>query len=308
MKGIIATIILLTGSVVTAFLLPHLKTPIILALSYGLAALGISVLMRAGQVSFGHAMYVCLAAYSVAFIAKAYPGIDGLVLIVCGVAISTIAGAIIGIFVSKYREIFFGMLNLAISMVLFAVIGKYYNITGGSDGMMISRPSFIGFELERDGFETLLLITTTVSILLVTYFIERFFNSPAGKFLCAIKTNETRLEYIGVSARFVFWKGYVISSSLCGLAGAIFALVQGLVTPEMGYWLKSGELVFISLLGGVAHSFGAIIGAMAFEFLKMYAAILMTDYWHMILGSTLILIIYFAPGGISGWLKNKKYI
>jgi ABC-type branched-subunit amino acid transport system permease subunit len=142
--------------------------------------------------------------------------------------------------------------------------------------------------------------------LLVIFGVQRFFESSGGQALAAIKTNETRLEYLGISARKVLWKGYVLSASLCGLSGSLFGLSQGLVTPEMGYWLRSGEFVFIAILGGAGHAIGAFVGALLYEFLKMYAAALVSGSWQLVLGVILIVIIYFLPKGLTGLLRKRK--
>lgn len=289
-----------------AMAFPWLKIPLILSLCYGLAALGIVVLLKAGQISFGHAMYACISGYVVAFVGNRYPGADGIVLIVLGTLASVIAGMLIGAFVVRYREIFFGMLNLAISMVLFTVLGKFYAFTGGTDGLRINRPTLLGVELSRDPFEIALLVLVLVISVVTVWGIQRYFQSSGGQALAAIKTNETRLEYLGVSAKKLLWKGYVLSASLCGLSGALFGLSQGLVTPEMGYWLRSGEFVFIAILGGTGHAVGAFVGALLYEFLRMYAAALVSGSWQLVLGATLIVIIYFLPRGVTGLLKSRK--
>lgn len=289
-----------------AMAFPWLKIPLILSLCYGLAALGIVVLLKAGQISFGHAMYACISGYVVAFVGHHFPGADGILLIILGTLASVVAGMLIGAFVVRYREIFFGMLNLAISMVLFTVLGKFYAITGGTDGLRISRPTLLGVELSRDPFEIALLVLVVAVSLVSIWGVQRYFLSSGGQALAAIKTNETRLEYLGVSAKKVLWKGYVLSASLCGLSGSLFGLSQGLVTPEMGYWLRSGEFVFIAILGGAGHAVGAFVGAILYEFLKMYAAALVSGSWQLVLGAILIVIIYFLPKGITGLLNRRK--
>jgi len=287
-------------------LAPWMKTPVIVALSYGLAALGVAVLMRAGQVSFGHAMYACISAYTVAFLARRFPGIDALLLVVAGTVASLVAGALIGLFVVRYREIFFGMLNLALSMVLFSLLGKFYEITGGTDGLRIDRPTLAGIVFERAGYETALLLVTLVVSLLCGWLVQRFFASAAGEALAGVKTNETRLEYLGMSAQRILWNGYVISAGLVGLSGALGALLQGLVTPETGYWLRSGEFVFVAILGGAAHALGAFVGAIAFEAIKLIAAAYLASVWQLLLGGVLIAVILLAPEGIIGVLLKPK--
>ncbi|WP_311970185.1 branched-chain amino acid ABC transporter permease [Pseudomonas baltica] len=285
---------------------PWLKLPLILALCYGLAALGIVVLLRAGQISFGHAMYACISGYTVAYLSVRYPGLDGFALIALGTLASVVAGMLIGAFVVRYREIFFGMLNLALSMVLFTLLGKFYAYTGGTDGLRVARPTLLGFDLARNGFETALLVLVLVCAVLVIWGVQRYLRSSAGEALMAMKSNETRLEYLGISARKLLWQGYVLSAGLCGLSGSLFGLSQGLVTPEMGYWLRSGEFVFIAILGGSGHALGAFVGALLYEFLKMYAAVLVSGAWQLLVGATLIVIIYFLPSGLSGLLHKRR--
>ncbi|UCJ15830.1 branched-chain amino acid ABC transporter permease [Pseudomonas sp. MM211] len=291
---------------ITGLSMPWLKIPLILSFCYGMAALGIGVLLRAGQISFGHAMYACISGYVVAYLSSHFRGLDGVLLIILGTLASIAVGMLVGAFVVRYREIFFGMLNLAISMVLFTVLGKFYAYTGGTDGLRVQRPTLFGFELGRTEFESALLVLAVILSLAVIWGVQRYFRSSAGEALAAIKTNETRLEYLGVSAKLLLWQGYVLSAGLCGLAGSLFGLSQGLVTPEMGYWLRSGEFVFIAILGGSGHAVGAFVGALLYEFLKMYAAALVSGAWQMILGVTLIVIIYFLPKGLVGLLSERR--
>jgi ABC-type branched-subunit amino acid transport system permease subunit len=300
-----AVVVLLVAAVLAVTLAaPWLKTPVLLALANGMAVSGVIVLIRAGQVSFGHALYACLAGYAVAFAGRAWH-LDALLLIALGTAVAAAAGALIGVFMVRYRGIFFGMLNLAFSMVLFSVLGKFGGVTGGTDGLRFDRPRFAGLALEREGFETALLALALVLAVAVGWAVMRYFASVNGQALAAIKTNETRLEYLGISAKRVFWGGYVLSAALCGLGGSVFGLTQGLVTPEMGYWVRSGEIVFIAILGGSGHALGAFVGAVVFEFVKLYAAALLTGAWQLALGLVLIVMVFVAPGGIFGLVERR---
>ncbi len=283
---------------------PWLKTPLLLALANGLAVSGVIVLIRAGQVSFGNAMFTCLAGYAAAFLARAWQ-LDAVILMVLSCLLAALAGAVIGLFIVRYRGIFFGMLNLALSMVLFSVLGKFGGVTGGTDGLRFDRPTLGFVHLEREGFETALLVLALGLALLAGWVVQRYFASVSGQALAAIKTNETRLEYLGISARRVFWGGYVLAASLCGLGGSLFALTQGLVTPEMGYWVRSGELVFIAILGGSGHVLGAFMGAFVFEFMKLYAAALLTGAWQLVMGLVLIAMVFVAPSGLFGMMARR---
>lgn len=286
-------------------LFPWSKTPLIMGLCYGVAGLGVCILVRGGQVSFGHALYAAIAAYAVAFLARAHPETDGLLLIAVGIAASSLAGAVIGLFVVRYRGIFFGMLNLALSMVVFAMLGKLYNLTGGTDGLRINRPTMLGFVTERNEYETILLCLSVFLAALLVWLVQRYFKSASGEALAGIKSNETRLEYLGLSAKYILWQAYVGSAALVGLSGALFGLVQGLVTPDIGSWFRSGEYVFITILGGSGHALGVFLGAAVFEAVKLFAAAYMTGIWQMLLGLTLILVLLVAPDGIVGMLRHK---
>lgn len=296
-------VVLVAAILVLSLAMPWLKTPVLVALSNGLAVTGVIILIRAGQVSFGHAMFACLSGYAAAFAGRAWHS-DALVLIALGTAAATVAGMLVGLFMVRYRGIFFGMLNLAFSMVLFSVIGKFGAVTGGTDGLRFDRPSFAWVHLERDAFETVLLLLALVAAVGSGLLVQRYFRSVNGQALAAIKTNETRLEYLGISAKRVFWGGYVLSAALCGLGGSLFALAQGLVTPEMGYWVRSGEVVFIAILGGSGHAVGAFVGAFVFEFVKLYAAALLTGAWQLVLGLVLIVMVFVAPRGLYGLVER----
>ena len=283
---------------------PWLKTPLLLALANGLAVAGVIVLIRAGQVSFGNAMFACLAGYGAAFMARAWQ-LDALLLVGLSAVLAALAGAVIGLFIVRYRGIFFGMLNLALSMVLFSVLGKFGAVTGGTDGLRFDRPTLGFVHLEREGFETALLVLALFMAVMAGWLVQRYFASVSGQALAAIKSNETRLEYLGISARRVFWGGYVLAATLCGLGGSLFALAQGLVTPEMGYWVRSGELVFIAILGGSGHALGAFIGAFVFEFMKLYAAALLTGAWQLVMGLVLLAMVFLAPRGVFGMIERR---
>ena len=302
----IAVVVLALAALLLPIALPWIKTPLIMATAFGIAALGISILIISGQISFGHALYVCAGGYIAAFAVREWAFLDSAVLLCIGALTGAVLGVIIGSFVVRYRGIFFGMLNLALSMVLFAVLGKFFTYTGGTDGLRLERTPFFGIAMERDQFETVLLVTCVVLALLLGWLVQRYLRSVAGQALAAVKTNETRLEYVGISAYQAMWIGYIISATLSGLSGAMFAIAQGLVTPEMGYWVRSGEIVFVTILGGVGHPVGAFIGAGIFEFVKLFAAAYLTGAWQMVLGIVLIAMVFLAPRGICAMLETNK--
>ena len=296
----LAAPLLLAAVALLPLVLPWSMVILTLALAKGLAVLGIVVLLHAGQVSFGHALFFAVAAYSAAFLGQALSGGELVSMIVIGVLASLAVGLLVGLFVVRYRYIFFGMLNLAFSMILFSVLEKFYYVTGGADGLQVARPLVLGLEMERSGFETLLFYGGLVVAVAVAFAVHRFLDSPLGHMMKTIKTNETRLEYLGVSARGVLLAGYLVSAGLCGLGGVLMAVAQGIVTPEYAWWIRSGELVFIAILGGAGSVAGAFVGALVYEVVRTYASAFAGDVWQMILGFFLLGIILYAPRGLVG--------
>ena len=286
--------------------LPTTQVMLTLALAKSLAVLGIIVLLQAGQVSFGHALFYAVSAYAAAFLGRAMAGGELLLNLLLGMASAALVALLVGLFVVRYREIFFGMLNLAASMIFFSFLEKFYHITGGSDGLSVPRPTVLGFTLERAGFETLLYYGSLALVLAALMLTHRFLSSPVGQMLRAIKTNEVRLEYLGVSSRRVLLAGYVVSAALSGLGGALMASAQGIVTPEYAWWVRSGEFVFIAILGGAGSVQGALVGALAYESVKTYAAAFAADIWQLVLGVVLLAVILFAPKGMAGLLQARR--
>lgn len=299
----LAAIVVLAGGV--PLLIPSLATLTVLILAKGIVVLGIIILLQAGQVSFGHAMFFAVGAYTAGFWGRYYGGGDLLAYLVVGTVLATLAGFLVGLFVVRYREIFFGMLNLAFSMVLWSLLEKLFHLTNGADGIRVARPAIAGMTFSPDSFQFALLYLTLALAVIVTIGVQRFLDSPTGNMLRAIKSNETRLEYLGVSARRVLLTGYIISAGLGGIGGVLVAVAQQIATPEFAYWTKSGEFVFIAILGGVGNALGAFAGSAVFEFVRFYASAKLANSWQLILGLVLIAIILFAPNGLIGMWRRR---
>ncbi len=286
-----------------AWAVPWLKFILTIALAKGIAVLGILLLLRAGQVSFGHSMFLALGAYTVAFLA---PG-EGEVLLLLPAAalLAGAVGLVIGLFLVRYRDIFFGMLNLAFAMVLYSLLEKLYALTKGTDGIRVAGLSFAGTEPDR-GTQEWIVFGIALGLAILFGLLVRFYlASPMGRALAGIKTRETRLEFMGVSARRVLLFAYVLSAVMGGVGGALIAMTTRHVTPQIAYWTSSGELVFIAILGGAGSALGPFLGATVFELVRVYAAAAVAEAWQMILGGVLLLVILFAPGGVWGMLSRR---
>ena len=284
--------------------LPTTEVLLTLALSKGLAVLGVIVLLQAGQVSFGHALFFAVSAYAAAFFGKAFGGGELISMVVIGTVAAVAVGAVVGLFVVRYRHIFFGMLNLAVSMIFFSVLEKFYYLTGGSDGLPVFRPSLLGLDLDRATFEAALFYIALGLCLLAGWGTHRFLSSPIGNMLRTVKSNEVRLEYLGVSPRHTLYVGYLVSALLCGMGGSLTAVTQGIVTPEYAWWVRSGEFVFIAILGGAGTVSGAFVGSLIYETVRTYASVFAGDVWQMVLGFVLLGVILYAPSGVTGFYRR----
>lgn len=291
--------ILLAGAMVAAAIAaPWLRFVLTIALAKGIAVMGILLLLRAGQVSFGHALYIAFGAYTVAFLAPRFG--DAMILLPLAALGAGALGLVIGLFVTRYRQIFFGMLNLAMSMVFYSLLEKLYAITKGSDGIRVEIMPVAGQALDRVTYEWTIFGIALGLAFVLGLLLRLYLASPMGEALAGIKTRETRLEFMGVPARGVLLSAYVMSAVLGGIGGALIAMTSRHVTPLLAYWTSSGELVFIAILGGAGGVLGPFLGAAGYELVRVYAAASFADAWQMILGAVLLLVILFAPGGLWG--------
>ena len=283
---------------------PWFQFVLTLAIAKGFAALGVAVLLRGGLISIGHAMFFAASAYAVAFLARA--GVNDLgPLLILSVLGGALVGAVAGAFLVRYRAIFFAMLNLAVSMVFYALCAKLYGVTGGTDGMPVPVPAVFGIVLGEPAFKSVLFYLSLGLMVLVGLAVQRYLNSPLGHALSAVHTNEIRLEYLGIPVWAVLLIAYVVSAALAGLGGAIAGFAIGRVVPDFVFWTASGHLVLIAVLGGIGGVPGAFIGALFLELLHS-AAVTVTDSWNLIVGATLIIVIMFMPQGIYGLFARKE--
>ena len=296
-------VLLVAALVMAAWTAPWLRFVLTVALARGLAVLGILLLLRAGQVSFGHAMFLAAGAYTVAFAAPAVP--ETLLLLPAAALLAGLSGLLIGLFVVRYRDIFFGMLNLALSMVFYSVLEKFYSITKGTDGIRVPPLTVAGFEPGPEAQGWIMFGLALGLALVCAIGMRAYLASPMGQALAGIKTRETRLEFLGVPARRVLLFAYVLSAAMGGASGALIAMTSRHVTPQLAYWTSSGELIFIGILGGAGSALGPFLGALAFELVRVYAAAAVADAWQMILGGVLLAVILFAPGGLVGMLSKR---
>ena len=278
-------------------------------LTFAIMCLGFNLLLRyTGLLSFGHGALFATGAYAVGMMGRYFPDLYRMeILIPVALMASLIVSAIFGFICVRHTRIFFAILALALSMVLFALLVKLYDITGGSDGVHIDLPIMFGksyegmkrFEFLSGAFYYLLLCIFGACTIIMLGIV----NSPFGKALQSIRDNEVRAEMIGIRVRRYRWYAFILSGLFTGMGGALWSFVNGHVTPEISEWVFSGEIVYMTLLGGFMVFEGPIIGAILFTYLKLYA-VSITQYWMFIIGATLIILVLLLPEGITGGFVN----
>jgi branched-chain amino acid transport system permease protein len=302
--------------------MPFVATPYqTVLLSYGLvyaiAALGFNLLLGyTGLLSFGHCAYFGVGAYAVAFMVKYFKWSSMELFVLGGVLASAFVSLIFGFLCVRYTRIFFGILTMALSQVLWSLAFKFFWFTGGSDGLRVPTPTLLGgvwaqgpgsdkfdFLSHRYYFYVLALFVAAVAVMWLIV------HSPFGKALQAIRDNETRAEFVGVQVRRYRLVAFVVSGIYTGLAGALWVPLNGLTTPDILHWTFSGKIVFFTVLGGFQTFAGPIIGAIAFNYLEVYA-VGHTVYWQLVLGVVLVALVLVLPAGIVGsllrWLPRRR--
>jgi branched-chain amino acid transport system permease protein len=269
-----------------------------LALAKFLPVLAVALFLRASLVSFGHAMFFAVGAYTLGFAVKWFGLRDIVLLLPLGAALGAAVSALVGLVLARYREVFFAMLNLGFSMMLYGALLKLYWLTGGTDGISPGLPTYLGYEPPAAHARVFLYYATLATAGVVIYVVYRFLASPLGFYLTAMADNEIRIEYSGESVRHVVYVTYVLSGALAGAGGVLAAFTVGHIVPEYSFWIQSGDFVFVALLGGYGSVVGPLVGSIAFEFIRTYASKYFPNEWQMTLGVIMLLLILFRPGGL----------
>ena len=276
-----------------------------IAFANGLVVLGLVVLWRAGLVSFGQALYYCVGAYAVALTARWVGLTDAFLLLLIGGVAAGVAAWLIGYLIARYREIFFAMLSLALSMILYGVLVKTESL-GSTDGFSLATPTFLGYAPHRDALGLALYWLTLGVDAAAAVLITGYFRSVAGSLAAPIRDNEIRVEFLGVSVTGIIHTKVVIAGILGGLGGALAAMSIGHVDPNMAYWTTSGGFVFVTILAGASSVAAAFVGSLLFEALRSFAVDVMPQLWQMTLGSVLLLTILFLPDGLGSLVARLR--
>ena len=286
--------------IIFPFIVPYkaLATQIII---WGLFALGYNVCLGyTGMLSFGHAAYFGIGAYTA-----------GIVLIrlleniwfalFCGLLMGAVMAFILGYLCIKRRGIYFAMLTLAFAQLLYFVGFQWVDLTGGDNGLRnIPAVPLSIFGLSIDIYSPLrfyffVLFFVALSLLAINLILQ----SPFGHVLQAVRENDQRAKSCGYETSNIRWLAFVISGAISGLAGGLYALYLHFVGIESLYWTTSGQVVMMTLLGGMGSFIGPFIGAGVFLYLEDVLSAI-TPNWMIFLGTVFVLCVLFFPAGIWG--------
>ena len=277
---------------------------------WAIAAVSLDLILGfGGMVSFGHAMFIGLGGYTVGILA--YYGIFNgfiqwpLALVICG-AVAAVVGAVC----LRTRGIYFIMITLAFSQMIYflAVSAEEY---GSDDGLIIEARSefavsFGDTSLALDLSDPMVFYYLVFVILVaVLWIVQRIVNSRFGMVIKGVKSNQGRMAAIGFDPFRYKLVCFIAAGMICGLAGVLMANGEKYISPDMMHWTKSGELIFMVVLGGMGTLFGPIGGAVVFWLLSEILAGF-TVHWNLIFGPFLILVVLFARGGIDGFLGRWR--
>jgi branched-chain amino acid transport system permease protein len=250
-----------------------------------------------GQLSFGQAAFYGLGGYTVAMLlTKAH--FNFWLSIVAGVLVASIIGLIVGFFCVRLRGIYFAILTLAFGQLLFFVIYKWHNFTGGDDGIQGVFPP--GILKDPIAYYYFILVIFIV----LTYILWRIIHSPFGQTLKAMRENPERTEFLGINIARYQLITFVIAAAYAGLAGALWAPFYRSIAPFSLMWIKSGEPVMAAILGGPTTFFGPILGMFIMTFFHAWV-LGFTHFWPVIMGIIILIIIFLLPGGILGFAQEK---
>ena len=280
-------------------------------MAYGVVLLGLNLLFGyTGLVSFGLALFIGIGAYTGAFLTSRF-GVRSLEVIVLTAAVlGAVVAAPVALLCVRYVKIYFGMLTLAFGMLFYTFVLKFYRLTGGDEGTPYLRPSLLGFGLndipKTDYLTGPYYYYSLVVLVVAAAVMWRVVHSPFGLCLKTIRDNPAKAESLGIGVGRYRWYAFMISAVYAAVGGALLGAPIGNVDPTLAYWTHSGNIVFMTLLGGFASFFGPILGAFVFIYLEDFLKSLAPSSWRLIFGALLAATVIFAPGGLMGLVGRAR--
>jgi branched-chain amino acid transport system permease protein len=282
------------------FLLSLFTRILILAM----AAVSLNLIMGfGGMVSFGHAAYLGIGGYVVGILAKEGIG-SGFVQWPLALVVSGLFALAVGALSLRTRGVYFIMITLAFGqMAYYVAIGldRY----GGDDGLTIYKRSTFGGAIDLSN-RTQFYYLCFALLLAAVYLVWRIVNSRFGLVIQGVRSNEQRMRAIGFPTFRYKLVCFVIAGVMCGCAGVLLANHTDFISPAIMHWTRSGDLIVMAVLGGMGSVIGPVLGAVALLVLEE-ALSRVTEYWPIILGPMILLVVLFARGGIDGMLARLRH-
>jgi branched-chain amino acid transport system permease protein len=291
-------LLLIASFIAPLFVTEFYLTVLCEALVMSMLALSFNLLFGyMGQLSFGQAAFYGLGGYAVAMLMTKVH-FNFWLSIVAGVLVASIIGLIVGFFCVRLRGIYFAVLTLAFGQLIFFIVFKWHNFTGGDDGIQgVFPPDLLK---SPNAYYYFILIV----FLLSAFILWKIIHSPFGQTIVSMRENSERTEFLGINIAKYQLITFVIAAAIAGLAGAIWVPFYRSVAPSYLTWIKSGEPVMAAILGGPSLFYGPILGMFIMTFFHSWV-LGFTIYWPVVMGALILIIIFFLPGGILGFAVEK---
>ena len=274
---------------------------------FGLAAMSFNLLLGfTGIMSFGHAAYFGLGAYGCGLFLK-YVMASTWLGILAGMLLGGVAGTLFGLLLVRRRGVYFAMVTIAFGQVFYFIAYRWNTLTGGDDGLrgfarapLHIGPLTIDILNNAQAFYYFVLVCFAV----VTGVMGLLLRSPFGRTLLAIRENERRARFLGIPIERHVWASFTLSCFFMSFAGALYALLNNFADPSNLYYVMSGNIVIMAVLGGIRAFWGPLLGAAVFVVLQDYLSSVTTN-WMSFVGMLFILVVLFFPRGLLGFVQNR---
>ncbi len=302
--GLLCIVLLLAAGTMMPKWLTFLLT---IAAANGLVSLGIVLLMRSGVVSFGQGMVFAAGGYAAALAFGKLGITDAILLAIGGGVVATLVALPFSYLIARYRNIFFAMLSLALSMVLYGVLVKS-DVLGGSDGFNMGRITVFGIK-PADAWSGYVNYAVTITLSgFIALAARVYFDSTRGLVALAARDNEIRVEYLGSSVRELITINYLLAAFTGGMGGALAVMALGHIEPNFSYWTTSGEFVFVAILAGHHSVLAVYVASTLLEVVRSFSSLYFPNTWQLVLGLFLLAVIRFLPRGIGSLWEARRQL
>jgi branched-chain amino acid transport system permease protein len=277
-------------------------------LIFGLAAMGLNFLLGfTGVMSFGHAAYFGLGCYGAGLVLRYYAPENTLLAVLAGILLGTLAGALFGALIVRRKGVYFAMLTIAFGQICYYIAYSWNSFTGGFDGLrgFQRAPIALGpwlINIRDNG--VLFYYFVLVVFAICTALMGLLLRSPFGRSLIAIRENQRRARFLGIPIERHVWLSFTISTFFTAVAGALYALLNNFADPSTLYYVISGDIVIMAVLGGMRSFWGPLLGAAVFVVLQDTISS-MTVNWMSWIGLVFVVVVLFFPRGLLGYLRRR---